>query len=140
VRILICGDRDWKDLETILYTLSDILVEECDSAADWNDVVIIHGDARGADRLGARAAEMLGTAPENILSFPADWNGLGKPTGIIRNRQMLTDGKPDLILAFHNAIDKSRGTRDMLSIAKKAGVSRRLFTQEGEVTDHELVL
>lgn len=71
----------------------------------------------GADILGGRYGE------ENklsVLRFPAQWSKFGKSAGPIRNRQMLRDGAPDLVVAF--LAPNSRGTKDMINAAKKAGV------------------
>jgi hypothetical protein len=42
-----------------------------------------------------------------------------------------------LVLAFHNDITASKGTRDMMTIALKAGFPVRLFTEQGEVNVEE---
>lgn len=42
---------------------------------------------------------------------------------------MLDEGKPDYVLAFHNDIFNSKGTKDMLNRAKKAGVPCTLVTE-----------
>lgn len=56
------------------------------------------------------------------LPYPANWNLYGKAAGHIRNQQMLDEGKPNLVIAFHNDIANSKGTAHMVKIAKKAGV------------------
>lgn len=40
----------------------------------------------------------------------------------IRNKQMLDEGKPDLVLAFHTDIENSKGTKNMIYQAKKRGI------------------
>ena len=55
---------------------------------------------------------------ENIL-MRADWDNNGKAAGIIRNQAMLAL-KPDKVLAFWDG--RSRGTKHMIEIARKAGV------------------
>ena len=35
---------------------------------------------------------------------------------------MLNEGNPDLILAFHNDIENSKGTKNMVMQAKKRGI------------------
>jgi hypothetical protein len=40
---------------------------------------------------------------------------------------MLDEGKPDLVLAFHENIDESKGTRDMVHRARGAGVKVVIF-------------
>lgn len=79
--------------------------------------LVIEGEASGADLLGKRAALYLGM---KFLMFPADWKRYGKRAGILRNQQMLTEGCPDLVLAFWK--NKSRGTADMINRARKARV------------------
>ncbi|HVM95122.1 MAG TPA: hypothetical protein VMT89_01980, partial [Candidatus Acidoferrales bacterium] len=53
------------------------------------------------------------------LGFMADWRRNGRAAGPIRNQQMLTEGKPDLVVAFPGG----RGTRDMVNKAKAANVA-----------------
>lgn len=43
-----------------------------------------------------------------LLRFPAKWNEHGKAAGPIRNQQMLTEGKPDVVFAFHDDIASSK--------------------------------
>ena len=35
---------------------------------------------------------------------------------------MLDEGKPDTVVYFHDNIERSKGTKDMVSRAKKAGL------------------
>lgn len=119
--ILVCGDRNWNNLERIL----DVLRQEYPKAT-----LVVEGEARGADTQGRLAAERLGIP---VRKFPAQWNLYGRAAGPIRNAQMLREGKPDVVLAFHNHISESRGTRHMMGIARKAGILVRLFTEKGEV-------
>ncbi len=113
-RILITGDRDWSDRDKI----SQVLKRHLNPVVDY----IIHGDARGADRMGAEIARKLGVPKDRIHAYPADWNTYHKAAGPIRNQQMLTEGKPTLVLAFHNNITESKGTKDMVKISLKAGL------------------
>lgn len=50
--------------------------------------------------------------------FPANWDAHGRAAGAIRNKQMLLEGKPDLVIAFPGG----RGTADMVRRAQEAGV------------------
>ncbi len=113
MRILITGDRNWTDKDKIRAMLSSVPdVEE-----------VIEGEARGADTLGKEVAQELEIPVE---SYPADWSKYHKAAGHIRNQQMLDEGKPNLVLAFHSHIEQSRGTADMIRRAKKAGIEVRL--------------
>lgn len=90
---------------------------------------VIEGEATGADTLGRFAAERLGI---DVLKFPANWRVYGKSAGYIRNQQMLKEGKPTLVLAFHNFIENSKGTKHMVNIATKAGVPTEVVTERTE--------
>jgi len=109
MRILICGDRNWNDektMEGFFNTLPD-------------NTVIIEGECKGADKMARRQGEKRGF---QVLGFPADWNKYGKIAGPIRNIQMLEEGNPDLVVAFHNDLSKSKGTKNMIKQAMDKGV------------------
>jgi hypothetical protein len=42
----------------------------------------------------------------------------------------LDEGKPDLVLAFHNDIEHSKGTADMVRRAARAGVRVEVITNK----------
>lgn len=107
-RVLVCGGRNFGDVALMDRVLKALLLER-------NFTAVIHGDARGADRL----ADLW--ARENrieVLSFPAQWRELGLAAGAIRNQRMLNEGKPDLVVAFPGG----KGTDDMVKKARRAGV------------------
>lgn len=108
MRVLVCGGRDFKDWEKLKDTLNQI-------DQDPGISLIIHGGARGADELADRWAMESGSA---IKVFYAQWDLRGRFAGMIRNQQMLKEGKPDLVVAFPGG----RGTADMVRRAKAAGV------------------
>ena len=121
MRILCCGDRNWSSYEIIRRELEKFP----------KDTEIIQGCANGADKMSANIAKSLGlkliSSKDNndIINnpgFPADWNKYGRAAGPIRNKQMLDEGKPDLVLAFHTNIENSRGTKNMIEQAKKRGI------------------
>ena len=114
MKILVCGDRNWTDEEKIRKELSKFPV----------GTVVIDGAARGADSIANKVAMEMGF---DTWRFPADWHHSGRSAGPIRNLEMLTRGKPDLVIAFHSKIWESKGTKHMLSIARKAGVETRLM-------------
>lgn len=106
MRVLITGGRDFNDRKS-LFTALDRL------HAKHHFTLLIHGDARGADRLSGEWAEANGVG---VLACPADWLRQGRSAGAIRNRQML-DKRPDLVVAFPGGT----GTENMVKIARKAG-------------------
>lgn len=75
---------------------------------------IVSGGARGADKLGERLAAEYGI-PCSIQN--ADWDGLGKRAGYVRNTQMANYVAPDGgLLALWDG--ESRGTQHMIKIAE----------------------
>ena len=110
MRVLVCGDRYWNDWQ-YLYDTLDELKDKID--------VIIEGEAPGADTMALRWAKDSGIPVER---YPAQWDKYGKSAGPIRNKQMLDEGKPDLVIAFHANISASRGTKNMISQAQAAGI------------------
>lgn len=112
MRVLISGDRNYKRMDLIERELKKFP----------SGTIIIHGAARGADTLAGFVAERIGLKVINDgKGFPADWKRYGMGAGPIRNQQMLDEGKPDLILAFHDDIKDSKGTKNMINKGVKAG-------------------
>ena len=106
MRVLVCGSRHYNNYEEMEKVLDEYTITE-----------IIEGEARGADRNARVYGESKGIP---VHRFPADWNTHGKAAGPIRNKQMLTEGKPELVVAFRGP--NSRGTQNMINQAEKAGV------------------
>ena len=107
-RLLICGSRDWTDHNTIKSVLSNYSKE----------IIVITGGCRGADTIAENVAKNLGMT---VQVFNADWKKYGRAAGPIRNQKMLEE-KPDLVIAFHENLDNSKGTKDMVNRARKAGI------------------
>ena len=107
-RVLVCGGRDFADREFVVRTLNALRSERGVSA-------IIEGGAAGADSFAAEWAIHVGV---EHLRFTADWRGHGRAAGPRRNREMLTRGRPDLVLAFPGG----RGTANMVAQARSGGV------------------
>jgi len=63
-----------------------------------------------------------------VSTYPADWAQHGRAAGPIRNQRMLTQGKPDLVVAFHDNLEHSKGTKNMLKQATEKGVPTKLLT------------
>ena len=117
MRVLVTGSREWTDRGVIRHALETLP----------RDTVIIHGAARGVDRIAGEIATELGFMVE---PYPADWGTYGrKAAGPIRNRQMLVEGKPDVVYAFHDDLwKKSKGTKNMANQALHAGVPVILYS------------
>lgn len=112
MRVLVCGDRDWTDGMLVRQVLEKLRPR-----------VIIEGGARGADACARAVAPAI---EAELLTFWAEWKKHGKAAGPIRNQRMLDEGKPDLVIAFHDDLGRSKGTNDMLARAERANVPTRL--------------
>ena len=110
-RILVSGSRGWTDKEVIAAALPQ-----------YGDVLIIHGGARGADKIAGKIAIERGL---NQRIFIPEWSKFGKRAGILRNIQMLKEGMPDEGLVFWDG--KSRGAKHMLDLLRKAEIPTQLF-------------
>ncbi len=108
MRLLVCGDRNWKDKEAIRSALMSLGPE-----------VVIHGAARGADSLAGEVANDLNISVE---VYPAQWSLYGRGAGPIRNQQMIDEGKPDMVIWFHRDLDSSKGTKNMVHKAEDLGI------------------
>lgn len=115
MRLLVCGDRGWTDRDLIMMALSEIKDEVA---------VVIEGGANGADSLARDVADELKIP---VKEYPADWEKHHRAAGPIRNKRMLIEGKPDMVLAFHDDISRSKGTKSMLNLARAAGVECRVI-------------
>lgn len=121
MRIIMCGSRTFNRVGVIRETLQKI------SASTDGPITIVHGDARGADRLAAEVAKWMGMQVEAV---PADWDTHGKRAGYVRNQEMLDRGA-DAVYAFRSA-GESRGTDMMVDLARKAGVETFLYRLDDE--------
>ena len=109
-RLIITGSRDWVDRPTIEQQITLATLGHYP-----DEVVIVHGNARGADTIAAAIATERGMVSE---PHPADWRAHGKAAGPIRNAEMVACGA-DAALAF--PIGPSPGTRgciDLITAAK----------------------
>ena len=134
VRILVTGDRNWRNATRIAAVFDMIFGERWDFyGPEESSETLIEGEAMGADIISAVVWE-LKFPGWPIERYPADWNTHGRAAGPIRNTQMRKSGV-DCVIGFHNDIENSKGTRDMLRQCAKNGIPGRLFTEEGEVDE-----
>ena len=117
MEVLITGSRDWKNYEAMFDELKALP----------KDTLLIHGDCRGADKMAGLIAGQIGLPKPK--SYPAQWKIYGRGAGPRRNRQMLDDN-PDisLVLAFHEDMGRSKGTRDMVRRSEKKGIRTKIIT------------
>lgn len=116
MKVLVCGGRDYSDWHALSAALAQVKL-----LAPHDSLTIIQGGAAGAD---AMAREWCEAYHIPYMNYPADWEKHGRAAGPIRNQRMLDEGRPDLVLAFPGG----RGTADMMTRARSAGVEVRLVT------------
>jgi hypothetical protein len=116
LRLLVCGSRTWTDDVLLARSVEQLVAEY---GQDRAGVVLIEGDARGADRLAGALAKARGWQLE---VYPADWQRHGRAAGPRRNARMLRQGRPERVIAFCDDLTGSRGTADMVRRAHSAGL------------------
>ena len=104
-KYLVCGGRDFNDYARMEEVLDKIIGN--------NPFWLVHGAARGADKLSGEYARTRDC--KGVFEYPADWDTHGKAAGHIRNKEMLLNERPDLVIAFPGGV----GTANMISLAKK---------------------
>lgn len=126
-RVMICGSRTFKDYEMMKRTIIHELNTRDITDREY-DIIIVQGEANGADKLGKRFAIENGYM---IEQYPALWTDLTKEpckikinkfghkynclAGLNRNKDMVEVS--DLVIMFHDGV--SKGTLDDLRLCKK---------------------
>jgi len=110
-KIIVAGGRD--------FTNRSQLHEVCRAYFGPEDQLVC-GMAKGADAMALAWAD---GQRKRVLEFPADWDKHPKAAGPIRNRKMAQEG--DTLIAFWDG--KSRGTKNMIDEALKAGLEIHVF-------------
>jgi len=120
-KVLVTGSRYWKSdeqIEKIYFELKNVTNSlQCEAS----EIVIVHGACEGVDTIADEVSKSLGynTIPYQVSQD--DWKKFKLAAGPIRNQRMFDEQKPfDLILAFHDDIENSKGTKNMISIVKKS--------------------
>jgi hypothetical protein len=120
MNLLVCGSRDWSDRLIFGIVMRGFLDR-------FPELQIVEGCARGADQMAEEFASQFGL---ECRHFPAKWEAYPRSerwrAGHDRNRQMLDEGQPDMVVAFKDGLDpslKKGGTENMIRISKEAGLS-----------------
>lgn len=126
MRILVTGSRTWDDRNAIHDALTtSARLHLIRHPEVRNQVTVVHGGARGADRIAAEWTwNRLGTTAEE---HRADWALHGRSAGHRRNADMVKLGA-DLCLAFIR--DASRGATGCADLAEAAGIPTIWITWE----------
>ena len=109
--------EEYKHIHDVLNRLTCQYSKEYKPDDNWlpTDITIIEGGAKGAD---SAAADFALCAFCKLEEYNAEWDKYGKAAGFLRNKAMLDEGKPDLVVAFPGG----KGTANMVSLAEAAGV------------------
>lgn len=119
-RVIIAGGRDFNDYQLLSATMDNLLRNIAE------EIVVVCGQARGADTLGERYARERGY---KVDYYPAQWERYGRSAGYLRNEQMAQNA--DALAAFWDG--RSRGTKHMIELAKRYGLKVRIkrYGQDG---------
>ena len=109
MRVLVCGGRDCRDSAFVEKTLDRLL------SARGPFERLIHGGARGVDRMAGKWARQHGVLEWDFLPI---WRRIDASEGLNRNQRMITTGAPDLVVAFPGG----SGTANMIEQAKAADI------------------
>lgn len=112
VRVIVAGSRDFEDYMLLKECCEEFISE---NKLDEEEIEIVSGTARGADRLGERFAKEKGYG---LMKFPADWDKYKGGAGHRRNAEMA--GYATHCIVFWDG--ESTGTKGMIDVADKKGL------------------
>ena len=104
LRVVVTGGRNYSDVEYLNFVLNSLYIVE-----------LAQGGATGADSLARRWAEKHSVP---CTTYDAEWAKYRKAAGIMRNREMLTGFRPDLVVAFPGG----KGTAHCVQFALSIGI------------------
>lgn len=122
--VIVCGGRNFTNTQLIYKALDTI-------DNNFGITVLVHGDCWGVDKI----SNTWGSVHSTIKCFPrpANWRLNGKRAGPIRNREMIDEFQPDLIIAFPGG----KGTENMKQLGRQHDIMV-IEVDEGE--EGELLL
>ena len=106
MKVIIAGSRGLNSMHLLNETMKDL---------NWEITEVVSGKAKGPDRLGEIWANRRGIT---IKEFPADWDGLGKSAGYVRNKQMAEYA--DACIVLWDGV--SKGSKHMIDLALSLGL------------------
>jgi predicted Rossmann fold nucleotide-binding protein DprA/Smf involved in DNA uptake len=120
MKVVVAGGRTYTNTGMVFICLEKI-VQKGD--------VIISGHAKGVDMMGELYAQKNNLACE---IYPAEWDKYGRSAGPRRNEQMAQIA--DKVVVFWDF--KSRGTKNMVEMAKKYKKELFIFDYFGNLRQH----
>ena len=107
-RVAVTGGRKYRNRDLVWSTLDAY-------HGAFGISMLILGGARGADK---HAQDWAIDRRVSHCVMYADWDNAPKYAGMLRNRRMIDEGKPDVCIAFPGG----RGTKDMRTRCRKGGI------------------
>lgn len=111
MKTIIAGSRDISNYA---------FIEKAIVESGFEVSLVLSGCARGVDQLAEKWAEKNNVP---VYKFPPDWKKYKRGAGPVRNRQMAEFAEACIVLWD----GKSPGTKNMISLAKKYGLSLFVF-------------
>jgi hypothetical protein len=124
LRVIIAGGRGFSNYQIMTNCLDHVFST---ARENHDEIIIVSGTARGADRMGEQYAV---DSHFEVDRYPADWDRHGRSAGYKRNVQMAKVATH--LIAFWDGV--SRGTGHMIDIARRLGLTIRVFDYEGNLT------
>lgn len=120
IRVLIAGSRDFNDFELLEKAVKHYLKQY---GLHHQDIEVVSGGARGADKLGEQFANKYNI---KLTIFLADWTTYGKSAGYIRNEQMIKYiGNTGIVFAFWDG--QSHGTAHTIELANNYNIKLHII-------------
>jgi len=113
-KVVIAGGRDFYDFNYMVECLDEYF-------SGRDNIVIVSGHARGADKFGEQYADLRGYP---IIRMPANWKKYDNKAGFIRNHEMAKIA--DEVVVFWDSL--SGGSKHMIDISEKRNLPVRIFS------------
>ena len=123
-KVIIAGSRGFSNYKLLREQCNKFLREK----RKTSNIIVVSGNARGADTLGEKYAQDEGF---DLEIYPAQWKKLGKQAGYRRNEQMAEVA--DALIAFWDG--ESKGTKHMIDIMNAKSLQVKVV--EYETTNKE---
>ena len=114
IKLIVAGSRNFNNFELLKSKLNFYLQHY-----SKDEIEIVSGTARGADRLGERYAL---ASNYQLKKFPAHWNVYGKSAGYRRNEEMAKYATHCVVFIVNN----SKGSSHMIELAKQYQLNLRV--------------
>lgn len=116
MRVIVAGSTTWADAEAIRRELAKLPL----------GVIVVHGDAPGADALAGQVAQELGIVVEAMNKNEQDYAKYKRGAWKALNERMIASGA-ELVLVFHPDINASHGSKHLVTLARAASVEVQVF-------------